>query len=305
MRTLKVGTRRSQLALWQTEWVKAQVERSFPQLEVEVVTLDTKGDLDLATPLPSVADKGFFTVEIEQALLAREVDVAVHSLKDLPTVLPAGLRIGAYGSRADAHDVFLSRDGTPLARLPEGARVGTSSLRRTAQIKRLRPDLACVELRGNLNTRWRKLQEGHAAGIVLAAAGVERLGWQDRVTEAFPFDVMLPAPGQGVIAVECAEDRPEVLEVLRCVNHEASERAARAERAFLGALEGGCQTPLGAHATCARGAITLDAAVFGLDGERCVRVSVSGPDPEDVGAQAARAALRRGADEIMRDVRAM
>ncbi|MEG0791012.1 MAG: hydroxymethylbilane synthase [Gordonibacter sp.] len=304
MDAVRIGTRKSELAMWQARWVQSRLQECYPAMRVELVPLDTQGDKKLDVPLPSVADKGFFTAEIEQDLYERRIDIAVHSLKDLPTELPEGLAVGAYCERADAHDAFLGKGGIAFADLPENACIGTSSLRRAAQLRRMRPDLVCVDIRGNLNTRWRKLQEDdRMAGIVLAAAGVLRLGWSDRISSLLPYDSMLPAPGQGIIAVECLVGRSDIEEVLSAVNHVPSERAARAERTFQACLEGGCQTPIGAIADCAGDVVKLDAGVFSLDGTQAVRVRVQGESAEDVGRLAAEQALRQGAKPLLAAIR--
>lgn len=300
MKRLVIGTRASELAMWQAQWVKDRLAEAHPDLEVELSALDTAGDRDLSTPLPLVDGKGVFTAEIEQGLCDGSLDAAVHSLKDLPTTLPDGFAIGAYCQRHDPRDAFLGKEGRTLAELPEGARVGTSSLRRAAQVRRMRPDVECVSIRGNLATRWRKLQEDEGmAGIVLAAAGVARLGWRDRITEYLAPDAVMPAAGQGVIAVEVAADRADVAELVQAVNHGDSERAARTERTFLAELEGGCQTPIGALAVCVGRTIRFSGMVCSLDGTRMVRVSHIGEDPEVVGREAAEEALARGAAELL------
>ncbi|WP_417134454.1 hydroxymethylbilane synthase [Rubneribacter badeniensis] len=300
MKRLVIGTRASELAVWQAQWVKDRLVEAYPDIEVELSPMDTAGDRDLSTPLPLVDGKGVFTAEIEEGLLDGTLDAAVHSLKDLPTALPDGFVISAYCQRHDPRDVFLGKGGCTLAELPEGARVGTSSLRRAAQVRHVRPDVECASIRGNLATRWRKLQEDEdMAGIVLAASGVARLGWRDRITEYLSPDVVMPAAGQGVIAVETAAGRADVAELVRVVNHEDSERAVRAERAFLAALEGGCQTPIGALAVCVGRAIRFSGAVCSLDGARMVRVSHVGEDPEAVGREAAREAFARGAVDLL------
>ena len=323
LETFRIGTRKSQLALWQAEFVKAELEKAYPHMRVELVTMDTEGDRKLEVSLSSVAGKGFFTAEIEERLYNGQIDIAVHSLKDLPTELPEGLEIGTYCVREDPRDAFLSKDGvTHLEDLPQGAKVGTSSLRRIAQLRRFRPDIECVEIRGNLNTRWRKLQESEdLAGIILAAAGVIRLGWQDRITHFFDRSNLLSAPGQGIVAVEAASDREDVREILSVINHKPTELKARAERGFLSALGGGCQTPIAAlaevseentsissaaDATVSVGSaesenttITLYGRVISLDGKACVNVEVSGNNPEEVGAEAARVALENGACDIL------
>ena len=210
MKRLVIGTRKSELALWQAKWVRERLIEAHPGLEVELAETDTAGDRDLATPLPLVDGKGVFTAEIEEGLRDGTIDLAVHSLKDLPTELPEGFEIGAYCMRHDPRDGFLGKDGMTLADLPEGARIGTSSLRRAAQVHRVRPDVECVSIRGNLATRWRKLQEDEGmAGIILAVAGVARLGWRDRITEYLAPDMVMPAAGQGVIAVEVAAGRDD------------------------------------------------------------------------------------------------
>lgn len=301
MRSFRIGTRKSDLALWQARFVQRLLEEAHPGMEVELVTMDTEGDKRLEVPLSSVAGKGFFTAEIEERLYGGEIDIAVHSLKDLPTVLPEGLGIGAYCERGDARDAFLGKDGRTFDELPAQARVGTSSLRRTAQLRRLRPDVECVEIRGNLGTRWRKLQEADDMdGIVLAAAGVVRLGWQERITQFFDPLTVLSAPGQGVVAVESLTERADVREALAAVNHRPTELAARAERCFLALLGGGCQTPIASFATVEDGAIRLAGSVISLDGTELVHVTETGDDPEQMGERAARRALDAGADAILR-----
>ncbi|WP_139652671.1 hydroxymethylbilane synthase [Raoultibacter phocaeensis] len=300
MNALTIGTRKSELARWQAEWVKERLHESFPHKDIELALMDTEGDRDLERPLPLVDGKGVFTAEIECGLQDGSIDIAVHSLKDLPTVLPEGFEIGAYCTRQDPRDVFLGKGGLSLSKLPRGSRIGTSSLRRAAQVHRYRPDIECVNIRGNLATRWRKLNEqDDLAGIILAAAGVIRLGWEERITEYLPYDIMMPAAGQGVIAVEYASHRDDVASIVRAVNDDDSERAARAERMFLKELEGGCQVPIGALATCEGGEITLTGMVCSLDGLTMVRVKQTGTVPEHVGYDAAQVALERGAESIL------
>lgn len=303
MNRLVIGTRKSALALWQTEWVKDRLIEQHPGLTVELATFETEGDRDLEKPLPLVDGKGIFTAELESGLVDGSIDLAVHSLKDLPTELPEGFLIGAYCERQDPRDVLLAKGGLTLSELPLGARIGTSSLRRAAQIHRVRPDVECVNIRGNLATRWRKMQEDEAmSGMVLAAAGVIRLGWQERITEYLPLDVVMPAAGQGVIAVEIATSRPDVAKMVQAINHRDSERAARAERSFLKALEGGCQTPIGAVACCEGGGISLSGMVCSLDGSRMITVERAGVQPERVGVDAAQDAFDLGAVHILQSV---
>lgn len=303
MSTIRIGTRDSQLALWQAEWVKASLSNSYPELELILVPMKTKGDKILDVPLAKIGDKGLFTKELELALLSREIDFAVHSLKDLPTVLPEGLEIAAFCERVESRDVFLSKDGTCLAELPSGSIIGTSSLRRKAQLQNYRPDLAFADLRGNLQTRWRKLEESGMAGIILAAAGVIRLGWEERITEIISEDLMLSAVGQGSIAIEISSVREEMRDLLRALNHPKTELAVRAERALLRRLEGGCQIPIGALGTVEDGQITLKGVVASLDGERIIKAQAMGGDPEDLGNLVAEKLINQGALAILEEIR--
>jgi len=304
MNTIKIGTRESKLALWQAEYVKKLLEQNYPDKRFVLAPMKTKGDKILDVPLPKIGDKGLFTKELEQALLSAEIDLAVHSLKDLPTQLSPGLECAAFCRREDPRDVFLSKNGTLLKDLPAGSVVATSSLRRKAQLKYYRSDLVFQDLRGNLETRWRKLQESTTiAGIVLAAAGVLRMGWQDRITEFIAEDVLLPAVGQGVIAVETASERVDIKELLKPLNHLETELAVRAERSFLRTLEGGCQVPIGALATVNNGLIALKGKVADLDGKVVLEISHQGQDPEKVGIEAAEKIIILGADEILQEMK--
>ena len=303
MQVIHIGTRDSQLALWQAGWVKSKLERCYPQKKFMLVPMKTKGDKILDVPLAKIGDKGLFTKELETGLLSGEIDCAVHSLKDLPTVLPAGLEIAAFGEREEPRDVFLSKDGTLLADLPLGSTIGTSSLRRKAQLLNYRPDLTFTDLRGNLKTRWRKLTEGHMAGIVLAAAGVKRLGWEERITEYIAEDIMLSAVGQGAIAVEIAAERQDIRDLLAVLNHRETELAVRAERAFMFRLEGGCQIPVGALAILDSKQIVLTGMVAALDGQRMLRVTEQGDNPEELGRKAAEILIAQGALDILNEIR--
>ncbi len=303
MQVIHIGTRDSQLALWQAGWVKSKLERCYPQKKFMLVPMKTKGDKILDVPLAKIGDKGLFTKELETGLLSGEIDCAVHSLKDLPTVLPAGLEIAAFGEREEPRDVFLSKDGTLLADLPLGSTIGTSSLRRKAQLLNYRPDLTFTDLRGNLKTRWRKLTEGHMAGIVLAAAGVKRLGWEERITEYIAGDIMLSAVGQGAIAVEIAAERQDIRDLLAVLNHRETELAVRAERAFMFRLEGGCQIPVGALAILDSKQIVLTGMVAALDGQRMLRVTEQGDNPEELGRKAAEILIAQGALDILNEIR--
>src|SRR3972149_6848933 len=251
---ISIGTRGSKLALWQAECIKSLLKKYHTDLEVHLVKIKTTGDMILDVPLAQVGGKGLFVKEIEEAILRHDVDIAVHSMKDVPTDFPAGLHLSSICEREDPRDAFVSQiqNSKPkiqnFKELPHGAAIGTSSLRRSCQLSHLRPDLNIVQLRGNLDTRIRKLDEGQFDAIILAAAGVKRLGLQDRITEILPFEVSLPAIGQGAIGIECRIDDEIINEIVGVLDHEETSLAVRAERAFLKRLEGGCQVPIAAYA---------------------------------------------------------
>lgn len=303
MKKIRIGTRDSQLAMWQAEWVKYKLIELYPQLQVELAPMKTKGDKILDVPLSKIGDKGLFTKELENGLLSEELDLAVHSLKDMPTILPGGLMLSAYCEREEPRDVYLSKTGIPLEKLPPGAIIGTSSLRRKSQLKYYRPDLEFMDLRGNLQTRWRKLEESDMEGIVLAAAGVKRLGWEEKITQVLPETIMISAVGQGSIAIEILESRTDIHELLRRVNHSTTEKAVLAERAMMRILEGGCQVPIGALAQVSEGQITLRGMVASLDGVRLIKAEVTGSDSETVGREAAERLIALGANSILAEIR--
>ncbi len=304
VRELVIGTRGSKLALWQAEWVHARMHELEPGLSISLRRIKTTGDKILDTPLAAIGGKGLFIKEIEDALLRGEIDLAVHSMKDVPTRLPAGLEMLAIPEREDPRDVLISRDGVTLDRLAAGARIGTSSLRRQAQLLHVRPDLSIRILRGNLDTRLRKLEEGEYDGIILAAAGVRRLGWTDRVTEYLSPEVCLPAIGQGALALEGRADDAFVRDVAARLDHRPTRTAVTAERALLERLEGGCQVPIAAHATIAGESLSLSALVAGVDGRRLVRDSIQGSidEAQGLGVRLAERLLARGGDEILREI---
>jgi hydroxymethylbilane synthase len=265
---IRIGTRKSKLALWQSEWVKLQIEKKFHDVRVELVKITTKGDKILDVPLAKIGDKGLFTKEIEDAMLRGEVDIAVHSLKDVPTKLPEGLKLMAFSDREDPRDALLSNGKYTLSNLPEGAVVGTSSLRRRAQLKIIRPDLRIEDLRGNVDTRIRKLKEGNYDAIILAAAGVKRLGWEEEIDEILSPSVMIPSVSQGILGIEGREGDKEVESIVReAVNSTDSEVAATIERAFLRTVEGGCQVPLGCYAVVNGERVHVRAFISDLNGE--------------------------------------
>jgi len=295
----KVGTRRSMLALTQTKWVVEQLKKQVPEAEFELKEIVTKGDRILDVTLSKVGGKGLFVKEIEQSLLDGETDFAVHSLKDMPAELPDGLVIGAIPKRVDPRDVLLSREGRKLDELPQGALIGTSSLRRAAQLLAYRPDLRIESVRGNIDTRIRKLTEGNFDAIVLAAAGLERVNWEGEVTQYLPVEISLPAVGQGALAIECRADDEETLALLKRLDDEPTRLAVSAERTFLHKLQGGCQVPIAAYATVDAGRITLTGLVGSPDGKKICKCTVVGSDPREVGKQAADEVLRQGAGEIL------
>lgn len=302
-RTLTLGTRGSALARWQTEWVLAHLAiGSGPECQTKLFT--TSGDRILDKPLPEIGGKGLFTEDLENALRSGEIDLAVHSLKDLPIEDAPGLTMGAICARADARDVLISRNGYTLDTLPPKARVGTSSLRRAAQLLALQPDLTLLSVRGNVDTRIRKALSGEYDAIVLAAAGVIRLGLQDHISEYLPCAVMLPAPGQGALAVQCRATDTYVLEALRAIDDASTRIAVTAERAFLKALGGGCSAPVAAYAESptanAQSSIQMTGLVASPDGQCVIRVSGEGHEPDALGAQLAQQALAQGAGELLK-----
>jgi len=303
--TLRIGTRGSALALWQARHVAAAIAELPGAPATEIVEIHTQGDHVLDVPLSQVEGKAFFTKEIEEALAAGAVDLAVHSLKDLPTALPPGLALGAVLEREDPRDVLLTRDGTRFEDLPPGAVVGTSSLRRRALLARWRPDVDLAELRGNVPTRLRKLDEGHYDAVVLAAAGVKRLGLEERISEYLPLDRVPPAVAQGAVAIEVRDGDERVLATVRRLDHAATRAVTTAERALLNRLEGGCQVPVGALATLAGDELTLKAVICALDGSRSVTGRRSGAVAEAVaiGRGLAEDLLADGGEAILAAIR--
>lgn len=302
---IKIGTRGSKLALWQTSYLAEKLREQNPDLVIEIVTIVTTGDKILDVPLAKIGGKGLFTNEIERAILAGEVDMAVHSLKDLPTELPSGLIIGALSKRGEVRDALVSRSGKTLAALPSGAKIGTSSLRRRAQLLAFRPDLCISDLRGNIDTRLRKLANGDYDALILAAAGLIRLDHHSEITELLPPDIMLPAVGQGVLAVEARADDTEILHLLQGINDRTAAITAAAERAFLQRLEGGCQVPVGVFAELVAGELNVTGIIASLDGAKVIRRSRRG-DPEcaiKVGTVLAEELLSSGGSDILAEIR--
>lgn len=301
---LRIGTRRSLLALWQSNYIAGLLQQQYPDCQVTLKKIVTKGDRILDVPLAQIGGKGLFTKEIETDLLDGSIDLAVHSLKDMPTVLPEGLCLTAITSRANVGDAFVSNKYDSFAQLPEGAVLGTSSLRRKAQLLAVRPDLKIVDLRGNVDTRLRKLDEGRMDAIILAAAGLERLGHADRIKEIIPTSVCLPAVGQGALAIECRSNDEEVRSMLAFLNDDAVKQATDAERAFLGLIEGGCQVPIGVHADVTGTEIKIEAVIASLDGSAILRNTISGPSEQaaELGRQLGRQMLDDGGRQILADI---
>ena len=303
--TVKIGTRGSQLALWQANWVKSELSARHPQVNVELVIIKTKGDKILDVPLAKVGGKGLFVKEIESALLSGQVDIAVHSMKDMPAEIPSGLTVGAIPERETPWDALVSRNGERLADLSKGSRIGTSSLRRAAQLKNAHPTLEIEPLRGNLDTRLRKLHDQKLAAIVLAAAGLQRLGLDHHITEIMGLGVMVPAVGQGALCIEIRANDPFIGPLVAELNHESTHTAVLAERAFLKRLEGGCQVPIAGYARLEAGKVKLTGLVADLNGREMIRKDITG-DPGDaavMGVSLAEQLLSGGADDLLRDLK--
>ncbi|WP_226535318.1 hydroxymethylbilane synthase [Fictibacillus halophilus] len=304
MRKIIVGSRRSKLALTQTNWVIDQLKKAGLPFEFEVKEIVTKGDVILNVTLSKVGGKGLFVKEIEQAMLDKEIDIAVHSMKDMPASLPEGLEIACTPKRVDPRDALISEKYSSLRDLPEGAVVGTSSLRRAAQLLHTRPDLSIKSIRGNIDTRLEKLKSGEFDAIILAAAGLERMGWsKDVVTEFLDTDLCLPAVGQGSLAIECRSDDDEVKELLATLNDSYTFQTVLAERAFLDTLEGGCQVPIAAYATLTNDEVTLTGLVADPSGKKVLKEMKTGKDPHQVGVALAQELKESGAKKILDDVK--
>jgi len=300
---LRIGTRASQLALWQANWTKSELENRYPGMQVELVKIKTMGDKILDVPLAQVGGKGLFVKEIEEAMLRGEIDLAVHSMKDVPTEFPDGLGLVVTTRREDPRDAFIS-DGIKFSELRQGARIGTSALRRQAQLLKARPDLEMVIIRGNVETRIRKLKEDNLDAVILAAAGMNRLGFSGLVTELLDVDFSIPAIGQGALGLECRLDDHATIETLAFLNHADTAVAVAAERALLKRCEGGCQVPIAAHGTVNYAILTLVGFIASVDGSQTVRDSISGA-PEDavkLGCELADRLLAAGGKAILEDV---
>ncbi|MBI2619705.1 MAG: hydroxymethylbilane synthase [Ignavibacteriales bacterium] len=305
---LVIGTRGSDLALWQSTHIKTLLETHPAGLTVELKTIRTTGDKILDSPLSKIGDKGLFTKELEHALLDQAIDLAVHSLKDIPTQIPEGLAIGAVTQREDVRDVFVSHPSKGhkhLSDLPSGAVLATGSLRRRCQLLQIRPDFKIVDIRGNLATRMKKLEESDWDGMLLARAGMLRLGWESRITEILPPETVLPAVGQGALGIEIRENDEALRSLLSFVHDQDTAAAVKGERALLRWLEGGCQVPIGTYGRMEAGAFFLDAMIGSLDGKRVVRGNISGPpdESEKLGVQLAQQLFSKGGKTILDEIR--
>ena len=300
-----IGTRGSKLALWQANWVKSTLERMVPETAVSLLPIKTKGDKILDVPLAKVGGKGLFVKEIEEALLDRRIDLAVHSMKDMPAELPEGLCIGPVPERENPHDVLISATGVGLSALEPGAVIGTSSLRRAAQLLHTRPDLTILPLRGNLDTRLKKLQHHQMDAIVLAAAGVKRLGLEHVITEYLDPSVMLPAVGQGALCIEIRREDPAISDLLTPLDHLQTRIAVMGERAFLHRLEGGCQVPIAAFGQVQQNEFSLSGLVADVDGKTLIKDTLQGSldEPETIGKKLADRLASLGARKILNQLK--
>lgn len=300
-----IATRGSMLALWQAEWIKSQLQDIDPDFEISLNKIKTTGDKILDVPLAQVGGKGLFVKEIEEAMLRNEADLAVHSMKDVPTDLPEELHLSTITKREDPRDALFAGKGIKSFHdLPQGAHVGTSSLRRICQLLNVRPDLKISQLRGNVDTRLRKLAEGEYDAIILATAGVKRLGYADRITEILAPELSLPAIGQGAVGIECRVNDEFINNLLSKLDHEETHVCVRAERAFLKKLEGGCQVPIAAYAQLIDGRIVIEGLVGSLDGKTLIKERMEGPPEEaaSLGTECAEKLLAKGAKEILDEV---
>jgi len=306
--TIIIGSRASALALWQSEHVASLLQQLHPSVTVEIKKIKTTGDIILDSPLSKIGDKGLFTKELDRALLDGEIDLAVHSLKDVPTQLNPGLILGAISEREDIRDVFIShprKKYSSLNDVPKGGMIATGSLRRKCQLLHHRPDLTIIDIRGNLKTRKEKLEQSDWDGMLLAKAGVTRLGWTSMISEVFSPAFILPAVGQGALGIEVRENDAEILKLISPLGHKETYQATLGERALLRHLEGGCQIPIGTYGRIEQGKFFLDAMVGSLDGKRIVKGSVNGvpEESETLGTALAKELMSNGAKEILEEIR--
>jgi hydroxymethylbilane synthase len=302
MKILKIATRQSPLALWQAEHIRARLEAMHADLKVELVTFVTQGDKILDTPLAKIGGKGLFVKELEEALLDGRADLAVHSMKDVPMALPEGLTLAVICEREDPLDAFVSNTYNSFAELPHGAKVGTSSLRRKCQILKQRPDLEIIDLRGNVGTRLSKLDAGLYDAIILASAGLKRLGLADRIRHTLQIEISLPAVGQGALGLECRAADQAVLDLILPLLHDETYICVRAERAFNAYLEGGCQVPIAGYASLSQGQLHIEGRVGSVDGATLLKVELKGTpeQAEQLGEKLAQKLLEQGAGDLLK-----
>lgn len=302
--TLRIATRKSPLALWQAHYVSNMLQHHHPELKVELVTMVTQGDKILDTPLAKVGGKGLFVKELEVGMLEGRADIAVHSMKDVPVDFPPGLHLATICEREDPRDAFVSNNFSTLDELPQGARLGTSSLRRQSQIAAFRPDLKIIDLRGNVNTRLKKLDDGEYDAIILAAAGLKRLEFEDRITQFIGTEICLPAIGQGAVGIECRSDDARVHNLIAPLNDNKTQIRVTAERAMNERLQGGCQVPIAGYAEIEKGLIMMRGLVGQVDGKKIIRGDIAGPldNAAELGVVLAEDLLSRGADKILNEL---
>jgi hydroxymethylbilane synthase len=305
MKNIKIGTRGSKLALWQANWVKSALISINPSLSVDLFIIKTKGDKILDVPLAMVGGKGLFVKEIEEALLDGRIDLAVHSMKDMPAEIPPGLCIGAVPKRETPNDVLISKNGLLFSELTSGSRIGTSSLRRSAQLQHARPDIVILPLRGNLDTRLKKLKTENMDATILAAAGVKRLNYESRITEYLDENIMLPAVGQGALCIEIRENDAEIEPIVTALDHQKTRSAVIGERAFSNCLEGGCQVPIAAYGKIEKNIFTLSGLVADIDGKTILKKTLSGAveQSESIGVKLADSLISMGAKKILENIK--
>lgn len=302
---IRIGTRGSQLALYQTNKVKAAIEENFQDIVAEIVVIHTKGDKILDVSLSKIGDKGLFTKELEVALLNNEVDMAVHSLKDLPTFFPEGLKLGGVLKRAEVRDALVSKNGKLLSHLGANHVIATSSLRRRAQLLAYNPDFTIIDIRGNMNTRLAKMDNGYCDAMIMAAAGLQRLGLEDRITEIIDTNIMVPAVSQGAIGIEIRENDEDIANIINGINHEETMLVTTAERAFLKSMEGGCQIPIGCFSIISDDNFNFTGLVADLKGEISIKVNSSGKleNAEAIALDVSKQMIAKGATEILEEIR--
>ncbi len=303
--TIKIGTRGSQLAIYQANKVKAAIHEIFPEIKAEIVIIQTKGDKILDVSLSKIGDKGLFTKELEVALLNNEVDMAVHSLKDLPTFFPEGLKLGAVLKRAEVRDALVSKSGKLLSQLGPKDVIATSSLRRRAQLLTFNPDFNIIDIRGNMNTRLEKMDKGYCDAMIMAATGLQRLGLEERITEIIDTNIMVPAVSQGAIGIEVRENDSLIETIMNGVNHDETMLVTTAERAYLKSMQGGCQIPIGCYTTTEGGSFSFTGLVADLKGKRHIKLTIKGKleEAETIALEVSKQMVAKGATEILEEIR--